>query len=26
LTAVVPLACWTCGAFGAIRGLNLLRT
>jgi type VII secretion integral membrane protein EccD len=26
LTAVVPLACWTCGAFGAFRGLNLSRT
>jgi type VII secretion integral membrane protein EccD len=28
LTAVVPLACWTCGAFGAVgafRGLNLGR-
>jgi type VII secretion integral membrane protein EccD len=29
LTAVVPLACWTCGAFGlvgAFRGFNLSRT
>lgn len=25
LAAVVPLACWTCGAFGAVRGLNILR-
>lgn len=26
LTLVAPLTCWTCGAFGAARGLNLLRT
>lgn len=26
LVAVVPLTCWTCGAFDAIRGLNLTRT
>ncbi|OBK15162.1 type VII secretion integral membrane protein EccD [Mycobacterium asiaticum] len=26
LAATVPLACWTCGAFGAVRNLNLLRT
>lgn len=25
LTVVAPLTCWTCGAFGAVRGLNLLR-
>ncbi|OBK93173.1 type VII secretion integral membrane protein EccD [Mycobacterium asiaticum] len=24
LAAAVPVACWTCGAFGAVRGLNLL--
>lgn len=25
-TVVAPLTCWTCGAFGAVRGLNLIRT
>lgn len=25
LAAVAPLACWTCGAFGAVRGLSLVR-
>lgn len=24
LAAAVPVACWTCGAFAAVRGLNLL--
>ncbi|OBJ65645.1 type VII secretion integral membrane protein EccD [Mycobacterium asiaticum] len=24
LAAAAPLACWTCGAFGAVRGLDLL--
>ncbi|WP_205876516.1 type VII secretion integral membrane protein EccD [Mycobacterium camsae] len=26
LTLAAPVTCWTCGAFGAVRGLNLLRT
>ncbi len=26
LAVVTPLTCWTCGAFGAVRGLNLLHT
>jgi type VII secretion integral membrane protein EccD len=25
LTAIAPLTCWTCGAFGAVRSLTLLR-